>query len=199
MFNRLEISPSRFLRRILMNFLDLVKTRQSVRNYLSRPVEKEKIDRCLEAARFAPSANNAQAWKFIVIDEPELKEKLAHKTFSKLISFNRFSLQAPVLVLLISQRAGIAAKIGGMIKNKSFELIDVGITAEHFCLQATEEGLGTCMLGWFDETGVKKILHLPKQIRVELIITMGYPESGKIRLKKRKTMDQIVSYNQKDH
>lgn len=199
MFNRLEISPSRFLRRILMNFLDLVKTRQSVRNYLSRPVEKEKIDRCLEAARFAPSANNAQPWKFIVIDEPELKEKLAHKTFSKLISFNRFSLQAPVLVLLISQRAGIAAKIGGMIKNKSFELIDIGIAAEHFCLQATEEGLGTCMLGWFDETGVKKILHLPKQIRVELIITMGYPESGKIRLKKRKTMDQIVSYNQKDH
>ena len=199
MFNRLEISPSCLLRRILMNFLDLVKTRQSVRNYLSRPVEKEKIDRCLEAARFAPSANNAQPWKFIVIDEPELKEKLAHKTFSKLISFNRFSLQAPVLVLLISQRAGIAAKIGGMIKNKSFELIDIGIAAEHFCLQATEEGLGTCMLGWFDETGVKKILHLPKQIRVELIITMGYPESGKIRPKKRKTMDQIVSYNQKDH
>ena len=199
MFNRLEISPSCLLRRILMNFLDLVKTRQSVRNYLSRPVEKEKIDRCLEAARFAPSANNAQPWKFIVIDEPELKEKLAHKTFSKLISFNRFSLQAPVLLLLISQRAGIAAKIGGMIKNKSFELIDVGIAAEHFCLQATEEGLGTCMLGWFDETGVKKILHLPKQIRVELIITMGYPESGKIRTKKRKTMDQIASYNQKDH
>ena len=90
MFNRLEISPSCLLRRILMNFLDLVKTRQSVRNYLSRPVEKEKIDRCLEAARFAPSANNAQPWKFIVIDEPELKEKLAHKTFSRLISFNRF-------------------------------------------------------------------------------------------------------------
>jgi len=179
-----------------MKFLDLVKIRQSVRKYLNKPVEKEKIERCLEAARLAPSANNSQPWRFIVIDEPKLKERLAHKTFSKLISFNSFSLQAPVLILLISQRAKIVAKIGGIIKNKPFELIDIGIAAEHLCLQAAEEGLGTCMLGWFDEKGIKKILNIPSKRRIELVITLGYPELEKIRPKKRKTLDGIISYNQ---
>jgi nitroreductase len=72
-----------------MNFLDLVKTRQSVRKYLDKPVEREKIERCLEAARLAPSANNSQPWKFIVVDDPKLKNIIAHETFSKIISFNR--------------------------------------------------------------------------------------------------------------
>jgi len=178
-----------------MKFLDLVKIRQSVRNYLKKPVEREKIECCLEAARFAPSANNNQPWEFIIIDEPELKNRVARKTFSKLISFNRFSLQAPVLILLLSRRTGIVAKIGGMIKNKAFELIDVGIAAEHLCLQAAEEGLGTCMLGWFDEKGIKKLLNLPKQVRIELVIALGYPETEKVRSKKRKPLDQIARYN----
>jgi nitroreductase len=86
-------------------------------------------------------------------------------------------------------------KIGGMIKNKPFELIDVGIAAEHLCLQAAEEGLGTCMLGWFDEKGIKKILNLPKQVRIELVIILGYPETEKVRLKKRKPLNQILKYN----
>ena len=178
-----------------MNFLDLVRTRQSVRKYLDKPVEREKIERCLEAARLAPSANNSQPWKFIVVDDPKLKNIIAHETFSKIISFNRFSLQAPALVLLISERAKFSAKIGGIIKDKQFSLIDIGITSEHFCLQAAEEGLGTCMMGWFNEKGVKKLLNIPSAKRVELIITIGYSESNQIHPKKRKEIDQIRSYN----
>ncbi|GAH18960.1 unnamed protein product, partial [marine sediment metagenome] len=138
-----------------MGFLDLVKDRQSVRKYLNKPVEREKIERCLEAARLAPSSSNSQPWRFIVIDEPKLKEAVARETFGRLISFNHFSLQAPVLILLISEKTKLSVRIGGMIKNKQFSLIDIGIAAEHFCLQAVEEGLGTCILGWFDEKGVK--------------------------------------------
>ncbi len=178
-----------------MDFLDLVKARQSVRKYLNKPVEREKIERCLEAARLAPSASNSQPWSFIVIDEPKLKEAVAKETFSQLISFNHFSLQAPVLVILISERSGFLNKVAEAIKDKQFGLIDIGITAEHFCLQATEEGLGTCILGWFNEKGVKKLLNIPLKKRVELIITVGYTESDKIRPKKRKEMDQIRSYN----
>lgn len=178
-----------------MGFLDLVKDRQSVRKYLNKPVEREKIERCLEAARLAPSSSNSQPWRFIVIDEPKLKEAVARETFGRLISFNHFSLQAPVLILLISEKTKLSVRIGGMIKNKQFSLIDIGIAAEHFCLQATEEGLGTCILGWFDEKEVKKLLDIPLQKRVELIITLGYPESVKMRQKKRKVMDQIRSYN----
>ncbi|HBY56936.1 MAG TPA: NAD(P)H nitroreductase [Candidatus Atribacteria bacterium] len=178
-----------------MKFLDLVKTRQSVRKYLDKPVEREKIERCLEAVRLAPSASNSQPWSFIVIDDPKLKEAVAKKTFDKLISFNRFSLQAPVLIIIISERPGFLNKVAEAIKDKQFSLIDIGIAAEHFCLQATEEGLGTCMLGWFDEKGVKKLLNIPSNRRVELIITMGYPASKEIRPKKRKELNQIRSYN----
>jgi len=178
-----------------MKFLDLVKARQSVREYLSKEVEREKIERCLEAARLAPSANNSQPWSFIVVEDPRLKDAVARNTFDKLISFNRFSLQAPVLILIISERPSFFSRIGSAIKDKQFSLIDIGITAEHFCLQATEEGLGTCMLGWFNEKGVKALLNISPSQRVELIITMGYPESNQIRPKKRKSIDQIRSYN----
>ena len=178
-----------------MKFLDLVKARQSVRGYLSKEVEREKIERCLEAARLAPSASNSQPWSFIVVNDPKLKEAVAKETFSQLISFNHFSLKAPVLIILISERSGFLNKVAEAIKDKQFSLIDIGIAAEHFCLQATEEGLGTCILGWFNEKGVKKLLNIPPQKRVELIITLGYPESDKIRPKKRKEMDQSRSYN----
>jgi len=181
-----------------VNFLDLVKTRQSVRKYLDKPVEREKIELCLEAARLAPSASNSQPWNFIVLDDPKLKEAVAKETFSQLISFNRFSLQAPVLIILISGRPGFLNKVAEAIKDKQFNLIDIGIVAEHLCLQATEEGLGTCILGWFNEKGVKKLLNISPSKRVELIITMGYPEFTEIRLKKRKEMDQIRSYNSYD-
>jgi len=159
-----------------MKFLDLVKARQSTRGYLSKEVEQEKIERCLEAARLAPSASNSQPWSFIVVDDP-------------------FSLQAPVLIILISERTGFLNKVAEAIKDKQFSLIDIGIAAEHLCLQAAEEGLGTCMLGWFNEKGVKRILNIPQSKRVELIITMGYPESNQIRPKKRKSINQIRSYN----
>lgn len=178
-----------------MDFLDLVRTRQSVREYLNKSVEREKIERCLEAARLAPSANNSQPWRFIVIDDPKLREAAARETFSQFLSFNNFSLQAPVLILLISERPSFFSRIGGAIKDKQFNLIDIGIAAEHFCLQATEEELGTCILGWFNENEVKKLLNIPQSKRVELIITMGYPSSNEICPKEREEMNQIRSYN----
>lgn len=179
-----------------MDFLNLVKTRYSVRGYLDKPVKREKIERCLEAARLAPSTSNSQPWRFIVVDDPELKDAVARETFGKLLSFNHFSLQAPVLIVVISEKPSLTVRIAGVIKKRKFNIIDIGIAAEHLCLQAVEEGLGTCILGWFNEAGVKKLLKIPNHRRVELIITMGYPdESVKKGPKKRKEMDIIRSYN----
>lgn len=175
--------------------LELIKTRQSVREYLNISVEREKIEKCLKAAQLAPSACNSQPWKFIVVDDQELKEAVAKETFGKLISFNHFSVQAPVLVVIVTEKANIICRLGQKIKNKQYSLIDIGIAAEHFCLQATEEGLGTCMLGWFNEKGVKELLGIPDQKSVDLIITMGYAAADKIRAKNRKKMDEIRSYN----
>lgn len=178
-----------------MDFLNLVKKRQSTRRYLNKPVERDKIERCIEAARLAPSATNTQPWKFIVVDNPELGEKVANKTFSQIVSFNRFSLQAPVLIVITSNRMNLSNKITQTLKNRELTPIDIGIAAEHICLQAAEEGLGTCFMGWFDGKSVKKLLNIPASKRVELIIAMGYPASDIIRTKTRKKLNEIMTYN----
>lgn len=177
------------------SFLKLIQKRESVRSYLTRPVEPEMLHHCLEAARLAPSACNAQPWKFIVVDDPGLKAQVAQATSSRLLGMNHFTLQAPVLIVIVIERANFTSAMGQMIKDREFPLIDLGIATEHFCLQATAEGLGTCILGWFDESKVKKLLSIPRNKRVGLIVSLGYPSKQELRPKQRKPMDEITSYN----
>ena len=178
-----------------MSFLDLVNKRYSVRNYKTEPIPQEKVIRCIEAARLAPSACNSQPWKFVIADEPELVNELAKAAFEGLLDFNHFAFKAPVLVLIVSERENLSAKFGSIVKKKNFSLMDIGIAAEHFCLQAAEEGLGTCIIGWFNEKKIKKILSIPKLKRVELVITVGFSADERIPLKKRKSMDEILGCN----
>ena len=178
-----------------MMFLELAEKRQSCRSYLSTPVEKEKLDICLKAARLAPSACNSQPWHFVVVDEPGLREQLAKATFGKLVSMNHFTMTAPVLVAVVREKSKMSARLGGLIKGKSFATMDVAIAAEHFCLAAADQGLGTCMLGWFNQRRAKKLLKVPTNKRLELIITCGYAEKLDVRKKSRKPINEIVSYN----
>ncbi|MBT3208971.1 MAG: NAD(P)H nitroreductase [Bacteroidetes bacterium] len=178
-----------------INFLELASIRQSDRGYIDKAVEVEKIKRCLEAARLAPSACNSQPWKFIVVDNPELKNEVAKATSDKILPLNHFTIQAPVLVVVVREGANFTSKFGTIVKKKPYTLIDIGIATEHFCLQAVSEGLGTCILGWFNEKKVKKLLNIPERKRAELIITVGYKKTEDIRNKIRKDFDEIVSYN----
>ncbi len=178
------------------NFIDLINGRQSVRRYTDKPVEKDKLERCLQAAMIAPSACNAQPWKFIVVDEPDLVTKVAKETWNKLVAFNKFVEQAPLILVITIEKSPLVPTVGGIIKNKEYPLIDIGIAAEHFCLQATEEGLGTCMLGWFNEKPIQKLLDIPKNRRIGLLVSVGYePEGYKQREKIRKDVSKVVSYN----
>lgn len=179
-----------------MKFLELIKLRQSDRKYLPDSIESEKLNRCLEAARMAPSASNSQPWTFVTVTNPELKEKVALQTFNKVVAFNKFVLQAPVLVVLVLEKPKLVTRVGGAIKSMQYPMIDIGIAAEHFCLQATEEGLGTCMLGWFNEKPIKELLNIPKKKTIGLIITVGHtPKDYKLRTKVRKGFDEVVKYN----
>ncbi len=179
-----------------MSFQELVKIRQSTRRYSDREVEREKIGICLEAARLAPSASNSQPWKFIVVDDPGLKDKLAHQTYDSVLSFNKFVTQAPVIIGIVLEKPKLITRIGATIKKREFPLIDIGIAAEHLCLQAIELGLGTCMLGWFNEKKVKKLLHIPEKKRIGLLISLGYPVDGyPLRDKTRKPPAEVISYN----
>jgi len=178
-----------------MTFMDLVKNRESARKFLDKPVPRELLDRCVEAARLAPSACNSQPWKFIVVDEPDLRKQVAATTYSKIVSFNRFTENAGALVAVTTEKSKMLAQIGGFLKDKPYYLLDIGIAVEHFCLQATEDGLGTCILGWFDEKAVRRLLRVPTERRVPLIIAVGYTPFQEPRNKKRKDLDIIRSYN----
>jgi len=174
--------------------LELIRARQSDRKYSDKPVEKEKLERILEAGRIAPSACNAQPWKFIAITEPELIKKIAEAASAKVLGMNSFVGQAPAQIVVVREKPNFSSKIGGAIKDKDYSLIDIGIASENICLQAKSEGLGSCMIGWFDENQLKKILSIPKTKRVELIITIGYSISEQ-RVKKRKAKEEVVGYN----
>jgi nitroreductase len=176
-------------------FLNLVRTRQSIRGYASKPVEKDKLERCLEAARLAPSACNAQPWTFIVVDNPDLKNRLAGLTADRWLPLNHWTRQAPIHVVIVVESANVTARIGAKVKKRDFPWIDVGIAAEHFCLHAAAEGLGTCMLGWFNEDKVRSLLHIPPNKRIGLIITLGYPADSHIRPKTRKETAEMVRWN----
>jgi len=178
-----------------MDFKSLVVTRQSDRSYHDRPIENEKLMQILECARLSPSACNAQPWHIIVVNDPEIKNKIADATSEKILGMNHFTKQAPVHLVIVEEGANLTSNFGSWVKRKHFPLIDIGIIAAHICLSASAVGLGSCMIGWFDEGKVKNILGVPASKRVQLIVTLGYPAS-KIRPKIRKQIDKIVSYNQ---
>jgi nitroreductase len=177
------------------DFYELVKRRQSTRAYdTGRSVDREIIARILEAARLAPSACNAQPWHFIVVDEPELKNKVADAASARLLGMNHFTKQAPVHIIVVEEKVNISSGIGGIVKDKHFAFLDIGIAATHICLAAEAEGLGSCILGWFAEAKMKKLLNIPDYRRVVLDIIIGYPAQP-LRQKKRKPIEEVVSYN----
>ena len=178
-----------------MDFLSLAKTRQSVRAYRDKQVEREKLERCIKAAAYAPSACNAQPWSFVIVDDPELKENVAKQTYGKIAAFNKFTAQSPVLIAIVVEKDNIIAKMGGIVKKKPYYYFDTGIACEHICLQAVEEGLGTCIIGWFNEQKIKELLDIPNAKEIALLLSIGYPADTEIKPKKRKEFAEIISYN----
>ena len=178
----------------VLDFLNLVSHRQSDRAYFDKQVEEDKLLRCIEAARLAPSACNSQPWTFVVVNDKELKNKIADSTSNRLLPLNHFTKQAPVHIVIVKEFANLTSSIGRAIKDKDYTLIDIGIAAEHFCLQAASEGLGSCMIGWFNEKKVKTLLNIPTNKRPLLIITLGY-SADKMREKKRKSIEKIIRFN----
>ena len=180
---------------MVMSFDEIIKSRRSIRRYSEKPVEREKILACLEAARLAPSAENSQPWRFLVIDDPELKRKVAEKAFSGIYAPCKFAARAPVLVLLMARLDLLANVLGRMVQGTQFYLIDLGIAGEHFVLKAEELGLSTCWIGWFNSRGVRKLLKIPKKYRLVALISLGYAASRPPGGPVRKRLEEIAWFN----
>lgn len=175
--------------------LGLAMKRQSCRNFdPGRPVEREKLVVCLEAARLSPSACNSQPWRYIAVDEPDRLPQLA--ACLQETGMNRFTEHARAFVVVLEGRQNFTAKMGGSIKNQPFSGIDIGLSVGHLILAAADQGLASCVVGWFNERKIKMLLGIPKTRRVRLVICLGYAaESDPLREKDRKAYEEIVTFN----
>jgi nitroreductase len=174
----------------------LIRSRRSIRRFLPDPVDREKILSCLEAARLAPSAENAQPWRFLVVDDPGLKEKLAGEAFSGIYGMTKFAARAPVLVVVLASLDFLLAyRLGRRIQGTQFYLIDIGIAGEHFFLKAEEQGLATCWIGWFNTRRVRKVLRIPRKYKIVALFPLGYAASRPPSETKRKPMEEIAWFN----
>ena len=173
-----------------MDFLDIAKLRQSCRSYdETRPVEEEKLNAILEAARLAPSACNGQPYHFTVCRGDTAKQ-VAAATMG--LGMNKFSVQAPVLIVVSEMPYVKSAAMGAKAKGNDYRSIDIGIATAYLTAEATTQGLSTCILGWLDDAKIRQICGLSYPVR--LVITLGYAkETDTIRPKKRKELSELVS------
>jgi nitroreductase len=174
-----------------MKLDQILNTRRSVRSFDSRPVNEKDIISIIEAARLSPSACNSQTWRFIFVTHREIIRKICHEAMRPVIP-NKWLEQAPLVIVGCSQLDVIANRIGARVTGIEYYQIDLGIAMEHMVLKATELGLGTCWIGWFDETHLKGILGIPQKIKVSALLAVGYPKEAPGKKRKRKPTEKIA-------
>jgi nitroreductase len=166
-----------------MDVMEAILARESVREYLDRPVEDEKLERVLDAGRLAPSAINAQEWRYVVVRDADLRQRLM-----KAARGQKFVGQAPVVIACCAETDGRV-----MLCGQTAYPINLAISIDHMTLAAVAEGLGTCWVGSFHADEVKEILGIPGGIRVVQLLTLGYPARRRGQ-KIRKALSEIVRY-----
>lgn len=173
-----------------MNFTEIAQTRQSCRSYdPAKEVEEEKLTAILESARLAPSACNSQPYHICVCRGETAK---AVTKACQGMGMNKFTSDARVALVISEGPYCKTAAVGSKLKHNDFRSIDIGILAAYITAEATAQGLGTCILGWLDNDKIKEICHLENDVR--LVISVGYAkEDDKLRTKKRKDMEELVS------
>jgi nitroreductase len=176
-----------------MDFPDLIRARRSVRAYTDRSVSRELVDQCLDAGRMAPSACNSQPWTFLVVDDRDRIHRIADAACSGIYAMNRFIATAPVLIIFVTEKSKVVARLGGQVRDVRYNLIDIGIAGAHLSLQAAVLGLGTCWIGWFNDKALKKELNLPSSTQVDIIMPLGYPDEEP-KDKIRKSLDDVRQY-----
>ena len=173
-----------------MEFSKLMLTRQSTRVYADKAVEAEKLAAVLEAARLAPSACNGQPYKLTVC-RGETANAVAAATMG--MGMNKFAAQAPVMIVVSEMPYVKSAALGAKLKSNDYRSIDIGIVSAYLTAEATAQGLSTCILGWLDDSKIRKLCDLEYPVR--LVICLGYAKADdKLRGKKRKDMGSLVTF-----
>ena len=168
----------------MTNFEELIKQRESCRDFNGKLVKTKDLLKCVEAARLAPSACNAQPWFFYIVNNPQKIKAIANH----LQTFNQ---TAGAFIVIVEKKPSIPVKCINGFKLQDYTKVDIGIAASHICLQATELNLSTCMLGLFNEKEIKEELAISAKERIRLIISVGYSDNLNAKPKKRKGLQAI--------
>ena len=172
-----------------MNFTEIAQSRQSCRNYdATRPVEANKLDAILASARLAPSACNGQPYQ-ITVCTGEMAKKVAKTTQGS--GKNPFASNAPVMIVISESEYVERAAVGAKIMNNDYRSIDIGILSAYITAEATAQGLSSCILGWFDDTELRKLCDLEHPVRLVICIGHAAPDDP-LRPKKRKDASELV-------
>ncbi|HZK54205.1 MAG TPA: nitroreductase family protein [Desulfosporosinus sp.] len=170
-----------------MSFLEVVQARRSLRSYLDKPVEREKLEYVLESARLAPSWKNMQCWRFIVVEDPTARKALA-ESMGETNPGRKALMGAPIVIVLCA-----VPTESEVWEGKDFMMLDAGLAMEHLLLAATDQGLGTCWQGLFSEEKVRESLNVPENVRVVAMTPLGYAAEER-RPRPRKLISEIVFY-----
>jgi len=166
-----------------MTVAETIAKRYSCRAYQDKAIEQEKLDKIFEAARYAPSAKNLQDWRFVVVTEKGIKQKVADCTNQSQPFGQAGAMIAACSVCKETMRCG-----------QQIAPIDVAIALEHIALMATELGLATCWVGSFDAEKVRQLLEIPKEVAIIELMALGYPANGR-RLTTREPVKNIVCFD----
>lgn len=177
----------------MSTFFELAAKRESCRNYdPARPVEDEKLRQMIETTHLAPSACNSQPWHFTVVNSPDLAAAVAKCLQG--MNMNSFASNCPAFIIINEEKATLSAAVGGKIKQQHYAGYDIGLAAAHICFAAIELGLSTCIIGWFDDGGLKKLTGIPAKRKVSLVIAVGYAATENLRRKIRKPIEEIATF-----
>jgi nitroreductase len=170
----------------MVKVIEAIKNRRSIRSYKSTPITDDLLQRVLGAARLAPSANNAQPWKMVVVRNEEMKLKVAQAANNK-----NWLAEAPVIIVACGIPEDADAYMGGYMN--SFP-VDVAIALDHLMLMAASEGLASCWIGHFNEDKIKNLLGIPEDIHIVALLPIGYPNEEK-EPSGRKHISELISYD----
>jgi nitroreductase len=175
---------------------DIIGKRRSVRKYSEKKIEKRKLFEILDSSRFAPSACNKQPWRFIIVDQKKKVQEIFNKCLGGIVS-NRWAQSVPVFVVACARKSLLVHKVAERYKNVPYHYLDMGAAIEHILLKATQQGLGTCWIGWFNKRSLRKILHIPRGVEIVSLIAIGYA-SEDVEIKERESIniDEILFWNE---
>ena len=177
-----------------MNTIECINTRRSIRRFTEEPVSNDTMTKIIEAAAMAPSWKNTQITRYIVVEDKEIKEKIAAEATNDFNAATIRSAAAVVAITVVKKRCGYE-RDGSFttVKEDSWQMFDAGVASQTFCLAAHEYGIGSVIMGIFDYDKVAAMIDMPEDQEMVALIPIGHPAEVP-QPPKRKTVEDLLKY-----